>query len=141
MQTYTYEDTLTVMECGECGISFAVPRDWRKQRCADHKTFYCPNGHARWFPTGTSDEEKAKKRAEDLAQELARANTRALREAESRKAAERSNAALKGVVTRTKRKAAHALCPVGGCGRSFVQVQRHLNAKHPDWVKAHEKQS
>lgn len=137
---------LYVLDCSQCGVIFAINTEMKDRRYKDGKTFYCPSGHGQsWHETAEMRERKRRReeeqRVEQLSQELAWANTRALREKEAKEAAQRSNAALKGVVTRTKRKAAHALCPVDGCGRQLVQMKRHLEAKHPQWVKDHEAQT
>lgn len=31
----------------------------------------------------------------------------------------------------------HGVCPVQNCGRSFANVQRHLDQQHPQWVTEH----
>lgn len=33
-----------------CGLTWAAPEQWFKEREKDHKYFYCPNGCERWFP-------------------------------------------------------------------------------------------
>ena len=43
--------------CGECGVEYAVPDDFQRRRQKDGQTFYCPNGHPRYYP-GESDDEK-----------------------------------------------------------------------------------
>jgi hypothetical protein len=47
--TLDYTTTYTLMSCGECGISFAVPGKWyERKRLDDHRTDgRCPNGHGR----------------------------------------------------------------------------------------------
>lgn len=37
--------------------------------------------------------------------------------------------------TRAKKRAATGTCPC--CGRSFVQLRRHMAAKHPDHLAEH----
>lgn len=41
---------MRVVTC-ECGLTWAAPEAWFKHRQRDHKTFYCPNGCPRWFPS------------------------------------------------------------------------------------------
>lgn len=143
-QTLTYTGTLVIETCW-CGIQHAIPKSLRdhvlqQQRDGLKQTaIYCPIGHS-WIFSGKGEAEVLREENERL-QRVAASRQESLKIArEQRDTAQRSNTALKGVVTRTKRKAAHALCPVEGCGRSFVQVQRHLSSQHPDWVKAHEQQ-
>ncbi len=42
--------------------------------------------------------------------------------------------ALRGVVTRTKKRIANGTCPC--CTRTFTNLARHIAAKHPDYVEA-----
>jgi hypothetical protein len=126
--TITVYDTLTSTECCSCGVHFAIPKGMLKAKQSDGSSFYCPNGHIlSWRKTD----------ADRLREELATAKTDLLRAREARAAereyreqAERQAAAYKGVATKAKKRAAAALCPC--CNRSFVQMRRHLTAKHPD---------
>lgn len=132
MGTLTYSTVYSLTSCCVCGIKFAVPKDWERERLNDHKSWFCPNGHSQYY-SGKSDAEKAQERADRLADELARANTRALREREAKEAAERSAVAYKGHATRARKKAAAGVCPVEGCGKTYVHLARHVATKHPDF--------
>jgi predicted RNase H-like nuclease (RuvC/YqgF family) len=35
--------------CCNCGISFALTTELKKQRKSDYKTFHCPNGHPQFY--------------------------------------------------------------------------------------------
>lgn len=124
--------TMTCDHVG-CGIAFSVPASWREERRNDHTTFYCPNGHPRWFPTGTSALEQAKADAANLMRRLECARQDAARHYEEKRATQRRLAATQGVVTRTKRRVGHGVCPC--CRRSFSALARHMQAKHPDYAK------
>jgi len=78
--------------CCNCGVSFWVTNkhDDELRRC--HNTFYCPNGHANYYK-GENDREKLIKVERNLAGEKAYSNSLA-----------RSNAALRGVITKMKNK-------------------------------------
>jgi len=116
-----------------CGIVFSVPQAWREERRRDHATFYCPNGHQRWFPTGTSDLEQAQANAANLLHRLECARADAARHYEEKRATQRRLAATQGVVTRTKNRVGHGVCPC--CRRSFAALARHMQAKHPEYAK------
>ncbi|MCU1590056.1 MAG: hypothetical protein JWP11_1312 [Frankiales bacterium] len=136
-QGITMELALYVLDCANCGVVFGITEDYEKRRRRDGDNFTCPNGHNNAWCKDELDRERAarraeEKRAEQLSQELAAANTRALRERERREASDRQAAAYKGVATKAKKRAAAALCPC--CKRSFVQLRRHLEAKHPDYT-------
>lgn len=61
---------MEVITCGECGISFALPARFLDERRKDHKGFYCPSGHSRYFP-GKSDEEKLREKLKQKEIEIA----------------------------------------------------------------------
>lgn len=117
-----FSDTLTITSCW-CGIRLAVPTNlYRYARNHEGKSIYCPLGHTFVFNHTTEQENRELKdrleRARDLAQDL--------REQRDR---ERFRVrALKGVVTRTKHRAANGVCPF--CTRTFSNVQRHVEHKH-----------
>lgn len=124
--TLTEFVTLEATSCCQCGVAFAMPAGMLVQLRDKHINFYCPNGHSLVFRGKT---------AADLLREQLDA-TRLVLEA-SRAEAERigrSNVALRGVVKRTKNRAVAAMCPVGGCRRHFVALDRHMKAKHPGYA-------
>ena len=127
-QMGTYQPThLGTLRCCSCDILFAMPQRMVEARQRDGALFYCPCGH----PQSWRDTE-----ADGLRKRLASAEARALHEQDQRRAAERSNAALRGVVTRTKRRIGNGVCPC--CNRHFANVERHMSAKHPDYAAAGE---
>lgn len=125
MTTQTYIGTLTVAECGECGMAFGMTPEFVRKRERDHATFYCPAGHPRYYPA-KSDIERVRERAEY-------AEARFVSERDQRLAAERSQRALKGVVTRTKRRIGKGVCPC--CNRHFANVERHMDSQHPEYAE------
>ncbi len=126
----TYLGNLTVVTCW-CGIRSAIPSEmWteiRRQIDAGHQSMevFCPLGHSgRWGGTDKVrrlEEQLAfsRQRQTELVDDVARERRRA--------------AAARGVATRVKRRAMHALCPVDGCHRSFANVARHIARQHPEY--------
>lgn len=49
-------------------------------------------------------------------------------------AEERSHAATRGHLTRTKKRGGHGVCPC--CNRTFQQLARHMKSKHPDYAES-----
>ncbi|MFZ5785500.1 MAG: hypothetical protein ACOY3Y_03565 [Acidobacteriota bacterium] len=122
--------SLVVEDCCECGIYFAMPRDFQERRRFDGKNFFCPAGH----PQHYTEPEKAK-----LERQLKQAEDRAAREAGWRRHAEstahhaeRRRRALQGVVTRTKRRIAAGVCPC--CKRHFQNLEDHMKSRHPKYA-------
>jgi len=128
--------TLYVMDCWNCGIVYAVPNGFDDERQKDRGTWYCPNGHGTIYP-GDTAEVKARKKAEaeakSLRQRLEWANAREKSARDQADAAERSRRAQKGLNTKLRKRIANGVCPC--CNRSFVDLQRHMNGQHPDYVK------
>jgi hypothetical protein len=135
LNTFTLSTEAVTMTCSHdgCGIVYSVPKLWRDERRTDHATFYCPNGHQRWFPTGTSDMERAKAETEALQRRLEAARADAALHYDEKRAAMRRLSATQGVVTRTKRRVGHGVCPC--CKRSFAALRQHMQTKHPDYAK------
>lgn len=134
---------LTVIDCPTCFVIFAMPARMVEERRGDGAKFYCPSGH--WMSYTESELDKAKKRAERLAREKEQAEAdrswyqdQLRKERESHKTTERKLNGTKGALKKAQKRAAAALCPVQGCGRSFVQMSRHLSAKHPGWADNHD---
>jgi hypothetical protein len=123
MPTYTAEETLVAVRCGECGVWFGMTEFMHAKRLEDKKFWFCPNGHNRHF-IGKSEAEKARERAEAAERRLAA--TRDLLTQE-----ERSHAATRGHLTRVKKRASAGVCPC--CNRTFQQLARHMKSKHPEF--------
>lgn len=128
---------LSVTNCGECGITFAMPRPLEENARAhpadDPHTvyFYCPAGHKLRY-NGESEEQR-------LERALARERERAGYLAHERDQAEASARAQKGAATRARRerddqlrKIEKGICPAKGCGRHFKNVRLHMASKHPE---------
>lgn len=132
MNTLQYIQTYTIFHCDHdgCGIAFGLDDSFVKSRRNDRKTWYCPNGHSRWFP-GKTEAQEERDRANQL-EKIVRAREEDIRIEQRRLMAERrAHSATKGKLTKTKNRAAHAMCPVEGCRRSFANVAKHIAGQHP----------
>lgn len=118
--------TLEAVTCGECGLTFGLEAEYRRQLRYSHQTFYCPNGHARVYRGETE--------ADKLRRELEMSRSNATWQRAQREAAERSRAALKGQVTRIKRKVAAGQCPC--CRTTFSDLAGHMADQHPEFADA-----
>jgi hypothetical protein len=111
-----------------CGILFAVPEDWQRQRRRDHTNFYCPNGHHQAY--------QAKTKEEQLRDELAKAKQaldyqrqRGDRLEDDKTHLKHQVRAQKGVATRLRNKAIAGICAF--CEHEFANVAEHVRAEHP----------
>ena len=123
--TFTHIGTYVVVTCYKCGIAFGMPQYFHKQVQEDtSKTFYCPNGHGQVYTTSEATRLRRQLDAE-------RDENNGLRYRIDH--ANRSRAALKGQVTKIKRRVAKGICPC--CRRNFANLKRHMEGQHPDWSK------
>lgn len=129
--TINYSATLTTTSCW-CGIHLAIPSDLYRQARDNGQSVYCPLGHQFLWTETTLDRER--KRAEQLERNLTFARQRADAERDLREHTEHKLRAQKGATTKAKKRHAAALCPC--CNRSFVQLARHMEAKHPGYDPA-----
>jgi len=123
--------------CPVCGILYAVSEQfWKDKYTAkgtSESTWYCPNGHSRWYAGESNEQKITRLEAEKIALQSRVASEReTARKAEA--AAERAKRATKAM----ERKAANGVCPY--CQRTFAaeRLQRHVHTKHPE--KAHKEQ-
>ena len=122
-----------IMICGECGIQFAPPTTFVRERREDGGAWYCPNGHRRIYSQREVDRLKEKlatqrslydKRLSWLGEDLTW-------ERNERASAMGSLRATKGVVTKLKRRIAAGICPC--CQQRFLKLEQHIATEHPDW--------
>lgn len=109
--------------CAECGIEFAAPSSYVKNRREDHKSFFCPNGHSLSY--------KGKSEVDRLRELLASKERDIEWQRSCRERAEKYASAMKGQVTKIKNRVGNGVCPC--CNRSFTNLQRHMHTKHPDF--------
>jgi hypothetical protein len=119
--TMKYTGELVVLTCW-CGMHHAVPSALREYQERQHRDnghvpdIYCPLGHAH-VPSGKSEATKQRERAE-----AAETRARALSDQLEKEQAERR---------RQVKRSKAGICPC--CHRSFVQMERHMKAKHPEY--------
>jgi len=124
MNTISEYQTFTVISCAKCGIATGYPDDWLQQRRDEHAQLWCPNGHTLSF-NGKSQTDRERERGDRLARALESAQAEADRE-------RRSRIAIRGHLTRQRKRAAAGLCPC--CQRTFQQLARHMQHKHPEFA-------
>lgn len=115
---------LETTSCCRCGVVFAMPETMLDKRRTDGGDFYCPNGHTLHF---------TKPEVQRLRDALDRSQARARHLEDQRQAAERSNTALRGVITKQKKRAMAGMCPC--CKRTFRVLADHMATKHPDYAE------
>jgi len=124
----TQIEEFIVETCCNCGVSFCMTEDLKKQRLGDGQSFYCPNGHSQHYTN--SNATKIKRLREELERE--RQKIAMLRS--TNETTERRRRAAQGVATKRKKKlerVANGVCPC--CSRSFQNLARHMSHQHPEF--------
>lgn len=133
--TLSDQITLEVKSCPVCGIRYAAPSEFFRLKDRDAGSWHCPNGHSLVFI-----EPESKRLSKELTRtraELDQARADADRQRRLAEHRARSNASLRGHLTRWRKRVANGVCPVAGCHRHFPNVQQHVATQHPDWINAH----
>ncbi len=127
METMLVTETLTKITCGKCGGCYAIAERYRQEKQDETGHWHCPYCQQQWGFYGKTEAQKQRHRAEvaESRERAAQCRTRAM---------ERSRNALKGVVTKTKRRIGKGVCPC--CNRTFQDLQRHMAGKHPEYADA-----
>lgn len=128
IQLSTSYETLT---CYKCGIQFGAPVHWVSTRRADQEPFWCPNGHSQAF-TG-SELDRVKRELEREKQQRAEAEGSRDRAWRQRDLAQRQARSERTRRRNLQKRIAAGVCPC--CHRTFQQLARHMEKKHPDFAK------
>jgi hypothetical protein len=118
--------------CINCGVSFGSPI--LSQRKVDGKSFYCPNGHSQYY-TETEvmrlkREIEAKQRSLEWERSQRETAERGKRDAEASLTAQKAQATrARNELKRVRVRVHHGVCPC--CNRSFQNLRRHMETKHP----------
>lgn len=126
-----YTATVTIEDCCTCGGPIALSQEQRRALLNSHESYYCPMGHRQHF-VGESDAERAKRLEKELEAHkgwLQRQKEFADHVTDQLQAERKSHATTKGQLTRTRKRAIAAVCPL--CNRTFKQVAAHMKSKHP----------
>lgn len=121
---------LTVTDCASCGMVFAITQDFEKRRREDGKGFYYPNGHSLSY--GNSEIDKLRKKLGQVEENAVWWRARACDYEEDAQREKRQKAAVKGQLTKFKKRVANGVCPC--CNRTFANLSRHMANQHPDFA-------
>jgi hypothetical protein len=139
MTTMTVGLKLGGILCGEpgCGITFWMDATRVNELIESQGAWWCPNGHRRYFAAETEVEKLRKQLA------TAQGNLNYYQNGYKRlrgevQSLERSRAAVKGQVTKLRKRAAHGVC--AACNRTFANVARHMASQHPNFESTNDDQ-
>lgn len=134
----TFIDTTVyeIHDCPSCGVLYAAPKQFFARKSRENAGWFCVNGHSLKFTK--SELQRTKEELARVESDRAWLANRERSEREARERAERSAVALRGHLTRMRKRIAAGICPVPGCRRSgFTKVRAHLASKHPEWLAEH----
>lgn len=117
----------TMGPCYKCGVEFAAPAGFVRQRREDSVEFFCPNGHGQIYKT--SELTKLKEQLEVKERALA-AKRAELEMTERRLVAQRAQTTK---ARNQLERVGNGVCPC--CNRSFTNLRRHMDTKHPEMKK------
>lgn len=128
------EVTLTEMNCGECGGTYAINERYRKQKYAHGNSgWHCPYCQTTWGYFGDSENDRLQKEKDKLERRLTlEQNRRESAERETKKANNKLRAE-KAAKTKLKNRIKHGVCPC--CTRTFKNLARHMKGQHPEYVE------
>lgn len=132
MSTFLRSIELTTINCGVCGGSYAINEAYRLEKYQTGGSWNCPYCRVAWGYANNSENARLKRdlewqKARVTREEIARKHAEDERDtAESRRRAE------KAAKTRIKNRIANGVCPC--CNRSFVDLHRHMETKHPGYA-------
>lgn len=130
-----YPVQLVAVTCGGCQLIFGMPKAMYTKCREEGLSFRCPNPRCSW-DSQSYTETKMDRLERELEEQKADAEywrKRKIFEQNQREAAERSAAAYKGHLTRTKRRVAAGVCPC--CRRNFENLASHMETQHPGYGK------
>lgn len=118
-------------ECCRCKSQMWLPNSlYDAARSARGKiSFFCAYGHSQVYVEGEPEEAKLRRERDRLAQQIAQRDEEisGLRKSWN-EAEKRAVTKHRKIISMTKRAKA-GVCPC--CNRTFIALQRHMNAKHP----------
>jgi hypothetical protein len=124
--------TLTQINCGECGGTYAINERYRQQKQDESKTWNCPYCKVSWGYASQSEAARLRKLLEAEQRNSTFLRNNAASEREARERTERRLSATKGAKTRLQNRIKNGVCPC--CTRTFMNLQRHMAMQHPEFT-------
>lgn len=121
--------SFTLMTCPECGLMYGVPEPWRLERKGNGLTWYCPNGHTRYYVQGETELAKANRLKREMELQL---QARINEEQHLRLVVEKERDSERRKRRKIEKRIAAGVCPC--CNRTFDDLHRHMQTKHKDYA-------
>lgn len=125
---------IDVGKCWKCKTDMWIPDElYRAAKASSAIAIHCGYGHAGYFRDGPTDADILRQERDRLKQSLAEKDDEIERQRNMRERAERQTSAARGQVTKIKNRVGHGVCPC--CNRTFENLARHMDQKHPTFTK------
>lgn len=134
MSTMTFSTELTRIDCGECGGVYAILEKFRKKKREKGGFWNCPYCLCSWgFSKDRSEVQELRDEVDRKDRQLVSERASHDRTRADRDHVERCRRAEKAAKTRIKNRVGRGVCPC--CNRSFENLARHMQAKHPEFAE------
>lgn len=124
MITFTESVSLTRIDCGQCGATYAINERLRSQREREGGGWHCPYCGCSWGYFNNSENARLKKLLDEKGRELVAQKCETLKERNLRQSVEFEKAKADRKLHRVN----NGVCPC--CKRSFTNLRRHMLTKH-----------
>lgn len=132
MESLAYSVTLTTINCGCCGGVYAINEQYRAKCNQDGTGWHCPYCQVSWGYFSDNENAQLRRQLEAAKREAERERKRKEWAEQEARHAELRARAQKGVATRIKNRVSKGVCPC--CNRTFSDLARHMETKHPDYA-------
>ncbi len=132
-ESITVSVKIVAETCCTCGVVFGLSEGHKAELRRTTTWFYCPNGHQQYY-SGKSEEAKLRDELTRKQAALDQAWATANDQRRQLEAERRSTAAIKGMLTKVKKRIGGGVCPC--CNRYFPALHRHMKTQHPTEAKA-----
>ena len=120
-----------VVNCGCCGGVYAILERVRLQKEREGKSWTCPYCATGWGYQGNGTNAELKRQLKQAERDLQSQKKRTEWAKEEARHAESRRRGEKAAKTRIQNRIANGVCPC--CQRSFKNLHRHMQNKHPDY--------
>jgi len=126
--------TLTEINCGECGGTYAINERYRQQQYEKGGSWTCPYCKTGWGYSENNENSRLKAEKEKLERRLTlEKNRREVAEGEAQRQSHLARG-QKAAKTRLKNRIKNGVCPC--CNRTFQNLAQHIKGQHPEFVDA-----
>lgn len=126
-----FDVTLTTINCGECGGTYAINERYREQCLQKGSGWHCPYCRVSWGYFNNSENTRLKRELDEAKAALERKERSRQSLAADLKMAGYRERAQKAAKTRLKNRIAAGVCPC--CTRSFQNLSAHMKNQHPEF--------